>query len=64
LVRSLQPIFDILLFFFIFAALYALIGMRIIGDLKGEVEYDPVILFSKFLDYIVLLELWRLWDNI
>jgi len=40
---------DILIFFLMITAIFALIGVRIIGDLDGEVEYDKFI--NNFADY-------------
>jgi hypothetical protein len=39
--------FDIFFFFFLIIIIYTIVGVRIIGDLGGDVEYDQVIIFFE-----------------
>lgn len=42
IIKSVRQMIDVILFFVILTIIYAAIGIRIIGDLDGEVEYDEV----------------------
>lgn len=43
IIRALRDTLDIFFLFLFITCLFALIGVRIIGDLNGEIPYDPVI---------------------
>lgn len=42
IIKSIRQMIDVILFFVILTIIYAAIGIRIIGDLDGEVPYDEV----------------------